>query len=200
MPVILRRLGVALATLVLSSGLALAQSKVTLAIGGASCLCYLPTMLAKQLGEYEKAGVNVDVVEFKGGSEALKAVMGGSADVVSGYFDHCVNLAAKGQHLQSFVVYDRYPGFALVVSPKHAAEIKSIKDLANKKVGVSAPGSSTDFFLKYILKKNGVDPNSVAVIGVGLGASAIAAMTDDRSFEPRNDRKTDLKTRETVRN
>ena len=176
MPVVLRRLGVALAALVLSSGLALAQSKVTLAIGGASCLCYLPTMLAKQLGEYEKAGVNVDVVEFKGGSEALKAVMGGSADVVSGYFDHCVNLAAKGQHLQSFVVYDRYPGFALVVSPKHAAEIKSIKDLANKKIGVSAPGSSTDFFLKYILKKNGVDPNSVGVIGVGLGASAIAAM------------------------
>ena len=176
MPGVLRRLGVALAALVLSSGLALPQSKVTLAIGGASCLCYLPTMLAKQLGEYEKAGVNVDVVEFKGGSEALKAVMGGSADVVSGYFDHCVNLAAKGQHLQSFVVYDRYPGFALVVSPKHAAEIKSIKDLANKKIGVSAPGSSTDFFLKYILKKNGVDPNSVGVIGVGLGASAIAAM------------------------
>jgi len=176
MPVVLRRLAVALAALVLSSGLALAQSKVTLAIGGASCLCYLPTMLAKQLGEYEKAGVNVEMVEFKGGSEALKAVMGGSADVVSGYFDHCVNLAAKGQHLQSFVVYDRYPGFALVVSPKHSAEINSIKDLANKKIGVSAPGSSTDFFLKYILKKNGVDPNSVGVIGVGLGASAIAAM------------------------
>ena len=153
-----------------------AQSKVTLAIGGASCLCYLPTMLAKQLGEYEKAGVNVELVDFKGGSEALKAVIGGSADVVSGYFDHCVNLAAKSQHLQSFVVYDRYPGFALVVSPKHTAEIKSIKDLADKKIGVSAPGSSTDFFLKYILKKNGVDPNSVGVIGVGLGATAIAAM------------------------
>ena len=160
----------------LSSGIAFAQSKVTLAIGGASCLCYLPTMLAKQLGEFQKAGVNVDVVEFKGGSESLKAVMGGCADVVSGYFDHCVNLAAKGQHLQSFVVYDRFPGFALVVSPKHTNEIKSVKDLANKKVGVSAPGSSTDFFLKYMLHKYGVDPNSVGVIGVGLGASAIAAM------------------------
>jgi NitT/TauT family transport system substrate-binding protein len=176
MPVVLRRLGVTLAALVLSSGLALAQSKVTLAIGGASCLCYLPTMLAHQLGEFKKAGVDVDVVQFKGGSESLKAVMGGSADVVSGYFDHCVNLAARGQHLQAFVVYDRYPGFALVVSPKHSAEINSIKDLANKKIGVSAPGSSTDFFLKYILKKNGVDPNSVGVIGVGLGQTAIAAM------------------------
>jgi NitT/TauT family transport system substrate-binding protein len=176
MPALFRRLATTLAALLLSSGLALAQSKITLAVGGGGCLCYLPTILAKQLGEFEKAGISVEVVDFKGGSESLKAVIGGSADVVSGYFDHCVNLAAKGQHLQAFVVYDRFPGFALVVSPKHSAEISSIKDLANKKVGVSAPGSSTDFFLKYMLSKNGVDPNSVAVIGVGLGGSAIAAM------------------------
>ena len=98
------------------SGVALAQQmKVTIAIGGAACLCYLPTVLAKQLGEYEKAGVNVEMVDFKGGSQALTAVLGGSADVVSGYFDHCVNLAAKNQHMQAFVVYDRYPGLALVV-------------------------------------------------------------------------------------
>jgi len=175
-----RKVATALAALVLSTGLmsgfAQAQSKITLAVGGASCLCYLPTMLAKELGEFQKAGLNVEVVDFKGGSQSLQAVMGGSADVVSGYFDHTVNLAAKGQELQSFVVYDRYPGFALVVSPKHTATIKSIKDLAGKKVGVSAPGSSTDFFLKFMLRKNGVDPNSIGVIGVGLGATAIASM------------------------
>src|SRR5436305_2964089 len=165
-----------LLALALMSGFAAAQSKITIAVGGGACLCYLPTLLANQLGEYEKAGVKVELVDLKGGSDALKAVLGGSADVVSGYFDHCVNLAAKGQHLQSFVVYDRFPGLVLVVSPKHTAEIKSVKDLANKKVGVSAPGSSTDFFLKYLLSKNGVDPNSVAVIGVGLGATAVAAM------------------------
>jgi len=169
------RLAAAAVALALSSGMAMAD-KVTLAIGGASCLCYLPTVLAHQLGEYKKAGVDVDLVAFKGGSESLKAVIGGSADVVSGYFDHCVNLAAKGQNLQSFVVYDRFPGLVLVVSPKHNDTIKSVKDLANKKVGVSAPGSSTDFFLKFLLSKNGVDPNSVAVIGVGLGGSAVAAM------------------------
>jgi len=173
---IVGRLVSSLFALALMSGAALAQSKVTIAIGGASCLCYLPTVLAKQLGEYEKAGVNVEMVDFKGGSQALTAVLGGSADVVSGYFDHCVNLAAKNQLMQAFVVYDRYPGFALVVSPKHADKVKSVKDLANLKVGVSAPGSSTDFFLKFMLKKNGVDPNSVAVIGIGLGATAVAAM------------------------
>ena len=173
---LLGRLAASLLALTLTTGFAAAQSKVSIAIGGGSCLCYLPTVLAKQLGEYEKAGLAVELIDLKGGSDALKAVLGGSADVVSGYFDHCVNLAAKKQELQSFVIYDRYPGLVLVVSPKHTNDIKSIKDLAGKKVGVSAPGSSTDFFLKFLLKKNGLDPTSAAVIGVGLGATAVAAM------------------------
>ncbi len=173
---IVGRLAGALLALALTSGFAAAQTKVTVAVGGGACLCYLPTVLAKQLGEYEKAGLAVELVDLKGGSDALKAVLGGSADVVSGYFDHCVNLAAKKQELVSFVVYDRYPGLVLVVSPSHNKEISSIKDLAGKKVGVSAPGSSTDFFLKYLLKKNGLDPTSASVIGVGLGATAVAAM------------------------
>ncbi|WP_375413770.1 ABC transporter substrate-binding protein [uncultured Bradyrhizobium sp.] len=170
------RLFAMLLTLFLTSGFAAAQTKITIALGGGACLCYLPTVLAKQLGEYDKAGLAVELVDLKGGSDALKAVLGGSADVVSGYFDHCVNLAAKKQDLQAFVVYDRYPGLVLVVSPRHNDEIKSIRDLAGKKVGVSAPGSSTDFFLKYLLKKNGVDATAVAVIGVGLGATVVAAM------------------------
>jgi NitT/TauT family transport system substrate-binding protein len=170
------KLAVALVALMLTSPLAQAATKITVAVGGGACLCYLPTVLAKQLGEFDKAGLDITLVDLKGGSDALKAVLGGSADVVSGYFDHCVNLAARKQELVSFVVYDRYPGLVLVVAPSHANEIKSIKDLAGKKVGVSAPGSSTDFFLKFLLKKNGLDPTSAAVIGVGLGATAVAAM------------------------
>jgi NitT/TauT family transport system substrate-binding protein len=165
---------VALGALIVTVGAAAA--KVTIAIGGAGCLCYLPTVLAEQLGEFKKAGVEVETVNFKGGSQALTAVLGGSADVVSGYFDHCVNLAAKNQALQAFVVYDRFPGLALVVAPKNATTINSVKDIAGKKVGVSAPGSSTHFFLTYLLSKNGVDPNSVGVVGVGLEATAVAAM------------------------
>src|SRR4249920_586492 len=176
MRTIFARLAGSLLALFLLSDIAAAQSKITIAVGGGACLCYLPTVLARQLGEFDKAGLAVELVDLKGGSDALKAVLGGSADVVSGYFDHCVNLAAKKQELQSFVVYDRYPGLVLVVSPSHTGEINSIKDLAGKKVGVSAPGSSTDFFLKYMLSKNSVDPNSVGVIGVGLEATAVVAM------------------------
>jgi NitT/TauT family transport system substrate-binding protein len=176
MRTIFGRLAGMLLALFLMSDLAAAQGKITIAVGGGTCLCYLPTVLAKQLGEFDRAGLSVELVDLKGGSDALKAVLGGSADVVSGYFDHCVNLAARKQELVAFVVYDRYPGLVLAVSPSHNGEIKEIKDLVGKKVGVSAPGSSTDFFLKYLLKKNGLDPASASVIGVGLGATAIAAM------------------------
>ena len=174
---LIRKAAMVLTALALATGVAAAQSKpkVKVAVGGAGCLCYLPTVMAKQLGEFDKAGVEVELIDFKGGSQALQAVIGGSADVVSGYYDHCVNLAAKGQHLQSFVVFDRYPGMVLAVSPE-AKDIKSVKDLAGKAVGVSAPGSSTDFFLKYLLAKNGMDPTSASVVGIGLAATAVAAM------------------------
>ena len=39
MPVMFRRLAATLVAIVLSSGFALAQSKITLAVGGGSCLC-----------------------------------------------------------------------------------------------------------------------------------------------------------------
>jgi NitT/TauT family transport system substrate-binding protein len=153
-----------------------AGPKVTIAVGGEQCICYLPTILARQLGFYEEAGLTVELVDFKGGSTALTAVLGGSADVVSGYYDHTVELAAKDKPMQSIVIYDNLPGEVLVVSPKSLADVKTVADLAGKQVGVSAPGSSTDFFLKYLLRKNGVDPSKVPVVGVGLGSASIAAM------------------------
>jgi NitT/TauT family transport system substrate-binding protein len=172
------RLLAPLSALVLMCGTVAAkdgQPRVTIAVGGASCLCYLPVVLAAQLGEYDRAGVEVEFVNFRGGSQALTAVLGGSADVVVGYFDHCVILAAQKQSLQAFVTFDRYPGLVLAVAPSRTRTINSVKDLAGKIVGVTAPGSSTDFFLKFLLHKSGVDAGSVSVVGIGLEASAVAA-------------------------
>jgi NitT/TauT family transport system substrate-binding protein len=175
-----RRAGTAAATVLVAlslAGSAVAQeaTRIKVAVGGMQCLCYLPTVLANQLGLYEKHGLKAELINFKGGSVALTALLGGSADVVSGYYDHCINLKAKNKDLKSVVVYDSVPGLVLVVSPKHTGEIKSVKDLAGKKVGVSAPGSSTDFFLKYLLRKNGIDPGKVSVVGIGLDDTAVAA-------------------------
>jgi len=161
-------------------GAALAQMKVKIAVGGASCICYLPTMLAEQLGYYKQNGLEVELADFKGGSQALTAVLGGSSDVVSGFYDHTVELQAKGKFLESIVVFDRFPGLVLMVSPGNTDKIKTVKDLVGKKVGVTAPGSSTDFFLKYLLRKSGEDPSQVSVVGIGNGATAVAALEQNQ--------------------
>jgi NitT/TauT family transport system substrate-binding protein len=152
---------------------------VKIAVGGSSCICYLPSILAEQLGYYKEAGVDVELIDFKGGSTALTAVLGGSADVVSGFYDHTVELASK-KPMQSIVIFDKLPGLVLMVSPKSNDSVKTIADLVGKTVGVSAPGSSTDFFLKYLLRKNGIDPNKVAVVGIGNGATSVAAMEQNQ--------------------
>ena len=174
---LLVRVAAAAMAFALASGTAAAEKPhVRIAVGGPACLCYLPTVLAQQLGLYDRNGVDVELIALKGGSQALTAVLGGSADVVSGYYDHTVNLAPKGKHLEAFVVYDRFPGMVLAVSPKSTDAIRAAGDLAGQKVGVSAPGSSTDFFLKYVLRKDGVDPDKVSVVGIGLDATAVTAM------------------------
>jgi len=167
---------VLIATLALSAAAPAGAETIKIAIGGSGCICYLPVVLAEQLGNFDKHGVDVELVDFKGGSAALKAVVGGSADVVSGYYEHTISMASKHQDMQAFAVQGKLPGIALVVAPKNNGEINSIADLDGKTVGVTAPGSSTDFFLKYMLSKQSLDPKAASVVGVGVGATSVAAM------------------------
>ena len=88
-----------------------------MAVGGQAQLVYLPVTLAAQLGYYHDEGLEVELHDFPGGSKALEALLGGSADVVAGFFDHTVQMAAEGKHVRSFVAMLRYPGLALIVSP-----------------------------------------------------------------------------------
>jgi len=53
---------------------------------------------------------------------------------------------------------------------------KSPADLKGMKIGVSAPGSSTNFFVMYLLAKAGLKPTDASYIGVGIGPSVIAAV------------------------
>ena len=70
----------------------------------------------------------------------------------------------------------RFPGMVLAVKKDKAAQVKSFKDLKGMKVGVTAPGSSTNFFVNALIGKEGLKPTDVSIIGVGGGAGAVAAM------------------------
>ncbi len=146
--------------------------KVRVAIGGQTQLVYLPTTLAARLGYYKDEGIDVELTDFQGGAKSLEALMGGSADVVSGYFDHTIQMADRGKRLKAFAAMLRYPGLALVAR----GNVASIAALKGRTAGVSSPGSSTHLFLNHLLRGAGLTPDDVAAVGIGMSAGAVAAM------------------------
>jgi NitT/TauT family transport system substrate-binding protein len=152
------------------------KPKATIAVGGKNLLYYLPLTIAEQLGYFRDEGLELTIVDFAGGSRALQAVVGGSADVVSGAFEHTVNMQFKGQPMGAFVLQGRAPQIVLGVNPKTMPNFKGLADLNGKKVGVTAPGSSTNVMVNFSLAKAGLKPSDVSIIGVGAGNGAVAAM------------------------
>src|SRR6266702_4612202 len=152
------------------------KKDVHIAVGGKASFYYLPLTIAEQLGYFKDEGLNVSISDFAGGSQALRAVVGGSADVVSGASEHTLNMQPKGQYLQCFVQQGRAPQIAIGIATAKANAYKSPKDLKGLKVGVSAPGSSTHMILNHFISAGGLKPSDISVIGVGLGATAIGAL------------------------
>jgi NitT/TauT family transport system substrate-binding protein len=152
------------------------KKKITIAVGGKSLFYYLPLTIAERKGYFKDEGLDVEIPDFAGGAKALQALVGGSADMVSGAFEHTINMQAKKQPIKAVVLQASFSSIVLVMPKDKAANYKSAKDLKGLKIGVTAPGSSTNMFVNNLLAKAGLKPNDVSIIGVGAGAGAVAAM------------------------
>lgn len=149
---------------------------VRIAIGGQNQMVYLPTTLAQELGFYREEGIDAELQDFAGGAKALQALVGGSADVVSGFYDHTIQMAAEGRALVAFVTMLRFPGLVLVTSPQSAGTLMTIADLKGRIAGVTTAGSSSQMLLTYILQRNGLAADAVSITAIGSAATAIAAL------------------------
>jgi NitT/TauT family transport system substrate-binding protein len=174
-----------LAFLALALGLSLAgaahgqtieKQQVTLGVGGKTSLYYLPLTICERLGYFKEQGLDVTVNDFRGGAQSLQALVGGSVDVVTGAYEHTIRMQAKGQDIRAVIELGRFPGIAVGVRKERAASYKSPADLKGMKIGVSAPGSSTNFLVMYLMSKAGLKPADASYIGVGIGPSAVAAI------------------------
>jgi NitT/TauT family transport system substrate-binding protein len=153
-----------------------AAPRVRIAVGGQNQMIYLPTTLAQELGFYRDEGVEVELQDFAGGSKALQALVGGSADVVSGFYDHTIQMAAEGRALTAFVTMLRFPGLVLVTSPQSASTVAKIEELKGQVAGVTTAGSSSQMLLTYMLQRHGVAAADVSITAIGNAATAIAAI------------------------
>jgi sulfonate transport system substrate-binding protein len=152
------------------------KKQVTLAVGGKTSLYYLPLTIAERLGHFKEQGLDVTINDFRGGAQSLQALAGGSVDVVTGAYEHTIRMQAKGQDVRALIELGRFPGIVLGIRKDRANAYKSPADLKGMKIGVSAPGSSTNFFVMYLLVKAGLKPTDASYIGVGIGPSVIAAV------------------------
>jgi NitT/TauT family transport system substrate-binding protein len=152
------------------------KKKITIAVGGKSLFYYMPLTVAERKGYFKEEGLEVEIPDFPGGARALQALVGGSADMVSGAYEHTINMAAKKQPIKAVVLQMKYSSIALVMAKDRAAKYRSPKDLKGLKIGVTAPGSSTNMFVNNLLARDGLKPTDVSIIGVGTGAGAVAAM------------------------
>jgi NitT/TauT family transport system substrate-binding protein len=178
---LIARIAAVFAVFVMAAPLASAQNiekkNITIAVSGPPAQIYfLPVVLAKQLGYFEQAGLNVELQHFNSGPRALESVLGGSADIVAGAYENTIRMQAKGQAMQSIVLYGRYPQNVLGIAKAEAANYKSPADLKGKKIGITGPGSASHIFLNLVLATAGLQPSDVTPITVGAGAVAVAGM------------------------
>ena len=152
------------------------KTKLTLAVGGKPLFYYLPLTIAERQGYFKAEGLDVEILDFPGGAKALQALIGGSVDVVSGAYEHTITQQAKGQNIEALVLQGKYAGIVLGMNKAKAAAYKTPGDLKGMKIGVTAPGSSTNMFVNILLAKTGLNPDAVAIIGVGATAGAVAIM------------------------
>jgi sulfonate transport system substrate-binding protein len=152
------------------------KSKVTLGVGGKPLLYYLPLTIAERKGYFKEEGLDVEINDFGGGAKSLQALIGGSVDVVTGAYEHTIRMQAKGQDVRAITELGRFPAIVIAVKKDKAGQVKSAADFKGLKIGVTAPGSSTALTAQYAMVKAGLKPSDAAIIGIGSGASGVAAM------------------------
>ncbi len=136
--------------------------------------------MAKDQGIYKKYGVDPQVTLVSDGTKCVAALISGAADVCawSGFNQltpaiekgATIKILAGSLNLASLCMYSGKP------------EIKSVKDLAGKTIGIGSPGSVLQQMTVLLLKKSGVDQSAITFRNVGSNADifrAVAAKTVD---------------------
>jgi NitT/TauT family transport system substrate-binding protein len=156
---------------------ALEKTNIAISVGGSiSQMNKVAYFVALNRKYFEQEGLTIDSTAFASGTAALQSLVAGGADVAEGAYEHTLRMQTKGVNLTCLVAYGRYPGNVLVVRKSLADQIRKIADLKGKKIGVSAPGSSTHNFVAGLMERAGVSWKDASYVSIGTGPSAVAAM------------------------
>jgi NitT/TauT family transport system substrate-binding protein len=155
-----------------------ATPHVKIMVGGIDKVIYLPAKLTEQLGYFKDAGLDVQLLTEPSGSQAENVLISGDVQGVVGFYDHTIDLQAKGKCIQSVVQFANVPGEAEVVATDKAAKLSSPSDFKGRKLGITSPGSSTDFLTQALATGAGVSTEDFTRVKAGAGQTFIAALAN----------------------
>lgn len=168
--------GVAMASVWLSPNLSNAASspqKVTIALAAKSSLYHLPLVLADQLGMFKTENLQIDWLECDSGLQAVQAALNGQADVISGAFEHALDLQARGLNYRAFVLQGRTPQMSVGLVTRKAIAMKSLTDLKSVRLGISSLGSATHWLAQHWIYKSNLSADNFQFVELGANTSNV---------------------------
>ena len=157
-----------------------AAEKITIIVGGINKLIYLPPKLAENLGYFKDEGLDVELQSQQAGVDAENELLAGAAQAVVGFYDHSIDLQAKGKDVESIVLFGLVPGGMEMVRADAAASIRNMGDIKGKTLGVTGLGSSSAFLGQYLASQHGLKTSEYSMLPVGAGNSLIASLKQQR--------------------
>jgi NitT/TauT family transport system substrate-binding protein len=148
---------------------------VTMMVGGIDKQIYLPYQLAQDLGYFKKYGVNMQLsTEQTGGVGAETAMVSGQVDMAGAWYIHAAEFTAQGKPVEDIVQLSGAPGEREMCDK--GSNITSPAQWKGKSVGVTDLGSGTDNLTRYMAARAGLHTSDFHRVGVGDGATLLAAM------------------------
>ncbi|WP_211262220.1 ABC transporter substrate-binding protein [Nitriliruptor alkaliphilus] len=133
--------------------------------------------VANDLGYFEEEGIRAEIVDFDSGAASEQAMLTGEVDYGAGGVVSTLLMEAAGEDVTNLVLFQSKPIFSFVVRSDLAGEIAGLEDLEGRTVGISSPGSLTDFFARLSLHEVGLDPDSdVDLVATGGTSGHVAAL------------------------
>ncbi len=134
--------------------------------------------IAHEAKLFDKYNIDSHLVLIASGSLMVQSMLGGDLPISAAAGSASIDASLGGADMTMFGALVKVPAFYIMALP----EIKSLEDLRGKSVGVTRFGSSTDFTMRYLLKKQGLEPGKdVTIIQTG-DLFAAAAMLKTRAI------------------
>jgi NitT/TauT family transport system substrate-binding protein len=153
-----------------------APETIKIMVGGIDKVIYLPAKLTEQLGGFQAEGLTVQLLTEPSGATAENVLISGDVQGVVGFYDHTIDLQTKGKCITSVVQMADVPGEVEIVAAARASTLKGPADFKGRKLGVTSPGSSTDFLTQYLATKGGLTSADYTTVKAGAGQTFIAAI------------------------